>query len=241
MTEENKAELEAENAEANAEAQDAEIVEGDDTNNEGLNSKIDYEALLAKETEAREKAEKAAADVAFKLREANRNKPIEGVEDDDNKPLTVKQLQEVLAKERQETQKQLQEAQADKLAGDLTESEPEKRLVMEIFKNRTFPAHLSLSEQMEEAYAIANVKKIKGENSELKRALLGKKTLSNSTAGSHRDGMTGGEPKVLVEDRQVLSEVGLVYNSASKRYEKKTPSGMLIWDTKTKRIIPLAK
>lgn len=250
MTEEEKqAALEAE-AKAKADAKAAEDAEFEATL-EGLSdeekaekiaereaqhndNKIDYEAELAKEREAREKAEKALADKRFK--EAERKRKEGSGDDDETKPLTKAELRELLAEERQATQKEVRSVRAEEIAKGLTGSEAEKNLVLEIFKNRTFPPHLSLEEQLEESYVIANRKKLVGERNEALRALKGKDGVNKDAAGTHHDAPPGKEPQLSAQDKAAVTAVGVVWNATSKRYEKKLKSGkILVWDVKNKQ------
>lgn len=247
MTEEEKAKLEAEQAKSEEEAakdeesaeEDTEEEESEEEDESKSSDKIDYEAELAKEREAREKAEKAAADNAFKLREERRKRDGEQGHDKDgeDKPLTAKELQAILAQERQETEKALQAQRIAEIAGKLAASESEKNLVIEIHKNRTFPAHLSLEEQIEESFVIANRKKILGENSELKRALRGKAGVNDNAASAHQEAPKAGEPKMPAADLRAIKSVGYTWNGKSNRYEKKINGGLLTYDPRTKKTL----
>lgn len=227
MTEEAK--LEAEQAEVKAKASAS--AKDDETTEEEEKSKSDeeskqLEAELQRERKAREDAEKAAADMAFKLREKKRNDE-EEVEEEE-KPLTASQLQIVLAKEREATRKEMQAAEIDRIASGHSTSETEKQLILEIHKNRSFPNHLSLGEQIEECYLLANKKKILGENSELKRALRGKGGISNDFSSTHHDALSGTAPKIAASDNAELARVGFKYNLTTKRYEKKLSNGSML-------------
>lgn len=196
---------------------------------------VDYKALLETERKAREDAEKAAADLAFKLRDKKRKGEEEEEYNDEEKPLTASQLQAILAEERQATEKKLMSIEADKIATSLTSSKEEKALVLEIHKNRSFPAHLSLQDQLEESYVIANRKKILGENSELKRALKGKEGV-NTNVNSYQEQAVAGQPKLSPDEQLVLNQSGFKWNPTSRRFEKKLSNGStLARDSKTKK------
>jgi len=237
MTEEEKAKLEAEEAEAKANAQDEESAKDDESEEEDKSNKssdkIDYETELAKEREAREKAEKAAADTAFKLREAKRQNKDEDYDDDEEKPLTAKELQSILANERQATQKALQEQRIGEIASKLTTSEAERNLVIEIHKNRQFPSHLSLEDQLEEAFVIANRKKLIGERNEALRALKAKGSANDNPSGTYHEAPKAGEPKMASADIASLKAIGYAWNG--RVFEKKLKNGVLQYDPKTKK------
>ena len=248
------AELEAEakaqadvEAEAEANAKDAEKPddkpEGEESEGEpegGSDTKIDFEAKLKTERERAEKAEKAVADVSFKLREEKRKREEAG-EEDDNKYLTAEQLESRLADERQKIQKDLTRQEAQRLAGNYTSDEAEKNLIIEIHKNRSFPEDMPLEEQIKESYAIANADRIIGENKELRRALRGKGGINNDPSSSHKDGLPASQPKLDPGEKSVLIQSGFTLNNQTRRWEKKINNGknILIKDPKTGRIIPL--
>lgn len=193
------------------------------------------EAALKREREAREKAEKAAADTAFKLREEKRRQKEETAEEvDEDKPLTAKDLQRLLAEEREATQKAIQETETKKLAESLSSNPTEQALILEVYKNRSFPSHLSLQEKLEEAYLIANKDRVFGENKELKRALLGKRTVSKDTASTQQDEPTGSKPKLAPGDAQEYARLGFTWNDKQRRWQKKLSNGQLLIKEKGK-------
>jgi len=240
MTEEEKAKLEAEQAEADAEAKDEESAEDDteeeeseDDDKSTHSDKIDYEAELAKEREAREKAEKALAEKRFKFSKEKREAKPEEDEEEEEKPLTKRELQELLSEERQKTTKVLQSTRIAEIAGKYATSDAEKNLYIEIHTNRTFPEHLTLDEQMEEVYAIANRKKLIGERNEALRALKSKSGVNDNPANTHQDSPKGGEPKDSA-DLIAIKQVGYAWNGTTRLYEKKINGGVLVYDPKTK-------
>ena len=228
MSEDQKAAQEAEEV--------VETTTDDETSNdqesEESKQEINYAELLERETNARKEAEKAAADLAFKLRQKRRDGDYE--EEEEEKPLTAKQLQTILADERQATEKKLMSSEADRIASSLTNSNEEKAVVLEIHKNRTFPAYLSLQDQIEESYVIANRKKILGENSELKRALKGRDGVTRDVS-AHQD-QPSTKPNFSSADNKVISQLGFNWNATTKRFEKKLANGrILAMDSKTKK------
>lgn len=229
MSIENKAEREATTEEESKVTDeestevDTKEVETEDEDKSSHSDNQDYETLLAKEREARERAEKALAEKRFKSSKERR----EADEDDDEeeKPLTEKMLQEILAKDRLENQKFLQAERIKDIAGKLSTSDAEKNLIIEIHKNRQFPEHLSLDEQLEECFAIANRQKLIGERNEALRALKNKSGVDNNSAGTHHDQPKAGEPKLSAVELNSLKGMGYVWNATSKLYEKKLKNG----------------
>lgn len=192
---------------------------------------IDYEAELKKEREARvraeedrKKAENALAEKRFKSKQEDED------EDEDDKPLTKSQLEDLLAREREYSKKEIQAERISEIAKGLTSSPSEASLIIEIHKNRSFPANLSLQEQMEEAFAIANRKKLVSERNEAMRALKNKGNVKNDSAGTHHDGMkTPDSPKETGVDAQALKAAGYARNPQTRRWEKKLQNGTLIY------------
>lgn len=230
------ADFEAEIAEFSPEEQEAKRAEREAQNSD---NETDYKAIAQAEKEAREKAEKALADKRFKDAERKRKQAQddgEGEDDDEDKPLTGRQLQKILAENTQQTERRLMGSQIKNIANDLADSPEEAEAIIEIHANRTFPAHLSIQEQMEEAHAIANRKKLISTNSELKRALKSKNTALNDSAGTHRDPMEGTAPKLSAGDTASYKRAGFTFDTKDRLWKKKLPTGkFLIKDPKTKK------
>ena len=201
--------------------------------------KVDYEAELAKEKERREKAEKAAADLAFKKREEKRkeksSEETEKVSDED-KPLTASQLQEILAKDRQEQFKIFNEQKIQSLAKGLSGSDAETNLTVEIHKNRMWPSDMPLEQQLEEANAIANRKRLVAKNAELLRALKSKDTVSKDFVASYREPAVAEKEKISSVDAQSLKAAGMVWDPQRKVYKKLLGNKQhLYFDPKSKK------
>lgn len=180
---------------------------------------IDYKVELEKEKLARKKAEEALAANAFKDRKSKRDEESEeSEEEDEDKPLTHREMSELLERQTQKTRKELQVEIIRDLATKMADTPEEADYIIEIHKNRTFPSHLSLSEQLEESYAIANRKKLKSQNSELKRALGGKENASKDGEAGHRDGMRGSEPQLSAGDKIALK--GFTWDATRGMFKK---------------------
>lgn len=191
---------------------------------------IDYDSEIEKERKGKPDPKKAQE--AFRKRMEKRM-PAESDEDSDDRPLTRREIQEMLAEER----KQRQANDAFSIARSLSQSDKEAELIVTKWQNRSFPTHLSLEEQIAESYAITHSKKIIGERNELARALRGKSGANRDGAVAHRDGIQiSKEPKLAPQDAEVIKASGFTFNQSTKQYEKKLPSGeSLILDPKTKK------
>lgn len=242
MTNEEKAALEAnedsnqENSEVETSTEDANV-DDDSSNDNAQNSENTnyYEAELKREREAREKAEQALAAKRFKNSEKRRSEE-KDEQDDEEKPLTAAQLEVILARERESNQKEIQAARIQDIAKRLGKSEQEVNLIVEIHKNRDFPRHLTLEEQLEEAYVIANKKKLIGERNEALRALRGKDQVNSSGTSMHQDSPEVDPPKISSAEASAYKAAGMLWNGKTRRFEKKLNGGkLLIKDPKTKQ------
>ena len=259
MTDEEKqATLEAEekakaDAKAQTEAQDAEFEESiADLTDEEKEAKrterkakqpnidnIDYKAIAEGEKEKRLKAEKAAADAAFKLRQQKREEGGDGNDNDDDKPLTKGELRSILAQNNQVTQKTLIVNQATIIAGTLAGTDGEADAIVETWKNRIFPDGMDLQDQIEETYAIVNRRKLIGERNEALRGLKGKDAARIDAATGHQAGqkVTVSEPKLEADMKSVLVRQGYKFNRDKVRWEKKLANGKyLVKNLKTGKL-----
>ncbi len=204
---------------------------------EAEHSQIDYEAELKREKERSEAAEKAVADTAFKLREEKRGRKEDAEARGETffeEPLTRKELEELLQKDRQQTRRELQLEIIAEKATKLTGNEAEKNLIIEIHKNRIWPEGMSLDDQLEESHAIANRKAILARNAELKRALQSKDTKSNDATSSHIEPPTVNEPQSSA-DLQAIKSTGYKWDGKLGLFIKQLRGKrVLTYDPKTK-------
>ncbi len=243
MAKEIKTDTTKEEEPVDAEATEEETTEVENSEEEAdatkIDDKIDYKAIADRETEKRIAAEKATADLAFKLRDKKRKVEdvVEDVEeDDDDKPVTKKDLSRIISETTQQTEKRLMGGRIKDIANDLADSTDEAAAIIATHANRTFPSHLSLEEQLEEAHAIVNRKKLVSTNSELKRALKSKGTVSRDGAGTHRDSIESPAPKLSVGDTAAYKRAGFTFDTKDKLWKKKLPTGKtLIKDPKSKQ------
>lgn len=198
-------------------------------------TEIDYDAEIAAE-KLRGKPDPKKAEEAFKERERRRKEKEEEdeEEEDDDKPLTRRELNALLGRHAEDLQKVTQSDRIKEIATNLASSPKEAEYIVEIHKNRSWPSSLSLNEQLEEAFVIANRKKILATNSELSRALKGKIGANRGGTGGTQEGLKAPTPKVAPDLAGSLKRSGFIWSNASKRYEKKMPNGkLLVKDTPT--------
>jgi len=196
---------------------------------------IDYATLLQVEKERAERAERALAEKRFKTAEQSRKRE---VDDDDktieDRPLTAKELQRILAQERQETQKTFEESRALDIARKYTSSDQEAEAAIMYWKNRVVPTG-NLEEDMRFAIAGLNYTKEVSKNAELARALRSKDNVARNTATTHRDSAPGTSPRMSAGDESAYKQAGFEYDYTGKVWKKKLPNGkILVKDPKTK-------
>lgn len=206
--------------------------EDDSESSSKKEDELDLDAELEKERAAG-KPDVRKAGESFKDRKNKR----EGTGAD--KPLTQADLDAVEARIRKEQQNE----RALELAKEMAGSDKEAELIVAKWANRTFPKSLTLREQMQEAYAITHSKKLIGERNEALRALKGKRTVRNDSAGAHREGdKNPNEPKLPPADVAAIRAAGFSFNNTTRQYEKKLPNGrLLVRDPKTKQVRLLPK
>ena len=229
-----EAKARADKEKADAEAAKVKAEEEAEANKE---HQIDYAAELAKEKAAREKAEKELADKRFKESEAKRKAAEAAGEDDTTRGVTSEDLDALENRIYQRAQKELQATRLTELAKELAQNDAEADLILEIHKNRTFPAHLTLDGQMQEAYAIANGRKLAAKNQELARALRSRDTASRGSGGTQHDSPSVEEPTLGSAEATALKDAGLVWDATRRAYKKPISGGKKFYyfDPKTKK------
>lgn len=191
----------------------------------------DYEALI----EAERKPDPEKAKEAFKKRQEKRQEEETEPEEEGDKPMTRKEMEEYLARRTQEIVATANAERIQELAGEMAESDGEKRFIMEIHKNRVFPDGMSLREQLEEAKAIATYKRTLAKNAELARKVVSKETASKDTSTGIQE-TTSSEPKLSADVKVALKNAGFVYDNTHKTYVKTLPNGKKMFrDPKTGR------
>lgn len=207
--------------------------------NKQVDNKIDYKAEAEKERKAREAAEQAI--IKNKIKDKKDKKEDEGNDeddDDDDKPMTKREAREMFA--HQEKQNLAQSAL--QIAKSFASSPDEAELIVEKWRNRTFPAHLSLADQIEEAYAVTHSKKLIGERNEALRALKNKENVNSDGSGTHRDAPKGTDTKIAPDMLLAIKQSELVFNTTSRQYERKLADGSsLVYDQKQKQIVRIPK
>jgi hypothetical protein len=207
-------------------------VEG--TEGENLENQPDYKADFEKAVEARKKAERVLAEQAYKKRQQKKEVYTEPDLDneDDEKPITKKDLSELLLAERQQTEKLLQKNRIEETLKGLTTNPDEANLIREIHQSRVFPSHLSIEEQVQEAFVIANSKRILAQRNEALRALKSKSVVNNDVAGQYQENKERPEQRLKPDVEFVLKGQGFKYNPQARQWEKAVGTKTLVADKK---------
>lgn len=182
----------------------------------------DLTALI--ETEKKRGDSRRGFDRVKKKREQVEEEPDEP-EDDSARPVTRKELEDIIAKERQAAYSTAYADRITELSEELGETPQEAELIRTIHANRVFPADMPLRDQLSEAHAIASYKRMQARNGELARAVLSQQTATRSTATTHRDPQAAAEPTLAPDVQASLKRAGYTFNSMNRRYEKKLPNG----------------
>lgn len=241
MTNEEKALLDAK-AKVETEAQDDSSQENtEEETSEGTlqEEKVDYKALALAEKERAEKAERALAKDRFKASEEKRKEIVDTESNDsigdEDRPLTAKDVQQLLLKERQATQKAFQETRAMEIAKEHTSSEDEAQAALTFWRTRVNPTG-NLEDDILFAIGGLNYRKATAKTAELARALKAKDGVSRETATTFRDAALGTAPKLSSGDAAAYKRAGFEYDNAGKVWKKKLPNGkFLLKDPRTKQ------
>lgn len=212
----------------------------EDTSQEESAKDFDIDAAIEEEKKRTPDPDKAKE--AFKKREEKRLQQEQGGDEpatedvDDDKPLTRKEFNELLARERQLITNEARKEQITEIAGTLADSEKEREFIIAIHANRVFPSDMPLKDQLLEAHFIANGRRLAAKNQEVVRALKSKDSAGKDTATVVRDGTTAPGPKLAADVAASLKRAGYSYDPSTKVYKKQLSSGKFMYnDPRTKR------
>ncbi len=216
---------------------DQEEVEAEDSTS---TEQTDYKAIAEAERERADKLQKAFAEREYKERTRKRAEETdEETEDDEDKPLTMRELRAHEARIVARTQKEVQESRALDVARAHTSSEEEARAAHIYWKNRVVPTG-DLESDMLFAIGGLNHKQNVAKNLELARALKGKDATIRDYTGTQRDTPEGSAPKLKAELQNSLKRSGFVFDTKLKVWKKETSKGKFVYkDLRTGKIQPL--
>ncbi len=195
------------------------IVEEPEADLDKNKEEIDYEALQKEEEERTKKPDPFKAEVAFKERILKRQEKEVLEEEEEEKPLSRSEVQELLDSQRVQLQKEMQESRALEIARAKTSSEAEAKAVLTYWKTRVIPSG-NLEEDIVFAIGGLKHKALSSQNQELARALKSKESVSRENASTYREPPQTPEPKMSPADATALKQVGYVWDPALKVYKK---------------------
>lgn len=186
-----------------------------------VEAQIDYNAVIEEERSRREKAEKALAEKAFKQREEKRE---ETTEVDEDAPLTRREFLALMQEQQQEATKSAQESAIKSEISKYTGSEEEAEAAYLMYQNRIVPTGDNEADALA-AIGILNAKRNVALQSELKRSLAGKDTVSTSNEADMREDAGRPEPKLSSADAAAIKSVGFEFDSRKGLYKKAIAGG----------------
>jgi hypothetical protein len=203
---------------------EAEAVNPDTKAEDSSSKEEDLTALI----EAEKTRNKPDPRKAMERIEKKRHQEEDEIVDEEDRPVTRKELERFLAEQQQRIVLESQEDKIVQISEEVAGSAQEAEFVRAVHANRVFPAGMSLREQMQEAYAIANAKRIAARNAELTRKIISQQNASKNTATTHRDPQKGTEPELAPDLKASLVRSGYTFNGTTRRYEKKLPNGKIL-------------
>ena len=135
------------------------------------------------------------------------------------KGLTREEAEKLVDERTASLEKRLLKSRAEGLASDLAKTPEEKELILHHYENSIVPSG-SIEEDIENAYALANRKKLRGTLSELKRAAFSKKT-RQADSGPGAPPQEKKELKISKEARDIAEFSGKSPEEAQKELDKR--------------------
>lgn len=197
--------------------------DGNNTTEEGNTSEekseeeIDYKAELAKTKKSLSKAEHKIVELK-KGKETPKDEDDPWNDEDPETPDPKKLVEEEVTKFKQEFVSDAVEEAID----SLTDNPDERELIEFIYENRlvkTGYSRKAIQADIEAAHLLANSKRFMTENAELKRAVVAKKTITNSGAGNNQD-RPESEPQWSDADKALFQGFGVDPNKDPRKLAK---------------------
>lgn len=155
----------------NEEVEELENEEGEEIETEPLQDNIDFEAELEKERQR----------LGGKI-DKERQKRVEA---EKNKGLSREEVEKMIEEKTSQSEKRILRSRAELLAEKLSKSSAERDLILHHYDNSIISSG-NIEEDIDNAFVLANKKRIQGQMSELKQAAMSKKNVivGNSGAGA---------------------------------------------------------
>lgn len=241
-TEEETTEQEESTEETEETTEDSTEQEESEGGDDSESGETDWKKIAEDERNRRKNAEKALGRERFKERKSRRNADeseddddYSDDDDDDDTPMTRKEFERAMAKERQEARREALAEHAKSIASKITESEDEADAVLAVYENRTFPEGMSIEDQLQEAYYIAHGPRLKAKIGEQRRTIKSKNTRSRKgNENAHRDAPAGNAPAISAGKKGELERRGFTFDG--KEYSKILPNGKkMVFDAKANK------
>lgn len=183
--------------------------------------KTDYKAKL-------ESLTKKIAGDAFRYRKDKRQvettEPENGLDEDDNRPLTRAEMQKILDEREQKILRQSSSKEAFAFARTLVDNDDEAKYAAAIWEHVTLPFD-TVEEQMKFIVGGMNVDRLLAQKGELIRTVQSKTMARKNTATTARDAQAGNTPKIDPQVKQALENTGHKYDTTAKAWVKTLANG----------------
>lgn len=192
----------------------------DEASNEPL--QIDYKSEY-------EKLQQKIAGDAFRFRKEKRvetksdDSEPEGDDEDDDRPLTRKEMEKMLAEREQKILRQGSLKEATTLARSFVETDDEAKYAAALWEHVQLPFD-SMEEQMRFIIGGMNSSRLLAQNSELKRTIQSKTLARKNTATTMKDA-TINTPKIKADVKSALERTGFKYDTTKKAWSKTLANG----------------
>jgi hypothetical protein len=196
--------IEANEAETATEEQSSEEESGD------VNYKAELDALL-EHTQKTETQLKQAEHTIEKIKRQPRDLA-------KTSPDVQKLVSEAVQKEMQGVQKVALKSSAEQMATGMSSNTDEVRLALHHYENTINPSG-NLREDMENAFALANRKKVANQLSEMQRTMNAPKKDRGGSSGQRLQ--RGEAPTLSARDASFVKSAGMTWNPKTSRYEGK--------------------
>ena len=184
----------------------------EETEEESGEENIDYKAEL-------QKLQKEVAGDAYKYRKTKREETEEVEEDEEDKPITAKQLKEVLSENTIQTVSRIKKEQIETEVHKRARNDDEAELVLHHLETTLKGGTGNTSEDIDNAFALANKGRIKEVVNEVNRAIDSSKRTGKGDVQSRKVAKGEDEtPTLNSKDQAMVERYNLVWYSKEKRH-----------------------
>lgn len=209
--EETQEETTEETTESTEEESTEETTEGTEEESGGEN--IDYKAEL-------QKLRKEVAGDAYKYRKGRREETVEAEEDEEDKPITAKQLKEVLSDNTAQTVSRIKKEQIETEVHNRARNGDEANLVLHHLETTLKGGTGNTNDDIDNAFALANKGRMKEVVSEVNRAIDSSKRKGKGDVQSRKTSKKEEDkaPTLSPKDQAMVERYKLVWNPKEKKH-----------------------